>query len=392
MNVSTTFVVVVGIILCLHLPYNVVVANMQCVTRQASIRFHPDPLLSFINYVPSSTYTNFSNMIVNDKLTITMGEPLPPIIIQILDSNGEVDTEAHGFNITVKALPLNTAMRGESVMVKFGEALFDSFVIDNPVTPTLTFVPMVASMNGMNLTTGRLEIVSSIVNYDRLVFSSTDSYVVPMQTSDSRIQVPVGYILPEVRVRVLNSAFRSDDAETTIKDGSCIINITNQDSKLVGGRLTGTLTVAIRQGFASFTNLLYTGGINPGPPYDYFEVRCRIPVASKTLSCKSGPIEYVSSPQTNTKMRFDDAASSFISTEHKSFTAVVGKQLPRIVIRLVDRFLRKDPTNTGLIIEATCDRAIVLGGVVGVISGVATFDELQLAPLRTTTWTDQSTL
>eukprot|EP00760_Papus_ankaliazontas_P002524 PhM_4_TR11065/c0_g2_i1/m.90704 len=313
-------------------------------------------------------------------LNVTMGSAMPVIVVQVLDSNGDLDVEATGFNVSVVATPANTdlgTVDEHSAPVLFGEAFFERLAIHNPIdNVVLTFYsPNITKK--VNLTAAPIALVTQLTHLYYARFSETSSYIT---SSTSSIEVPVGYTLPVVRVDLLDSAYNRGSQEDAATTAYCNVSFSSTDSNVLASTLTGsTENVPFKNGIASFAGLKYTGTAGSSNTEHRLKFVCYLS-SLRTYDLYSGPVTFITTPQSSSHMMFSDASVSFLSTAHSPFTAVNKVALPIIRIRLLDRFLRDDTTNTGIIVSASCDGRVALTGAdVGVISGIATFSDLTLS-------------
>jgi hypothetical protein len=321
-----------------------------------------------------------------EVISVTRSIALPRIVVQILDSNGNVDVQVSEF-IKVRATGSHpsVAMTGNEAVVYNGEAHFVALKVDNVdagilfalnFTAIITAAGVERQVNGKITSSGLLTMLSAQVDVFRVDFVPVLSYI---GYAGAAVPFVDGAALPQVRVRVLTSAhdvyIRSalsgaSSNQTIVADFAYAPN--------AGTELVGNSAPVIR-GVATFTSLRITvvAGQTELPPL-------RFSLSGTALAVQTGALRATRLTE-NSRMAFDDESISFIYSEELNVSATGDVKLPAIQISLRNTLMQKSPPSTGLVITAsipTGGRARLSGNVVGVVNGIARFDALRFEQIE----------
>ena len=207
--------------------------DVQGVRSRVAMRFEP---------AGSSLFT------AEDQTSFaTVRVTVPPIAIEVLDSNGAVDTSANSLTILASAgsVPLNGAV---ATTLK-GRAIFPSLLFADSGAAVLTFTCQATRngdlVEGTTLTTGTIVVEAVVAPTYGLKFHRDSS----VQGESDRVFGSVGYPLPLIGVTVVDSSHAISDASASVVDIVASIPAALFDP-------SSTVRVPVVNGVAWFSNLV----------------------------------------------------------------------------------------------------------------------------------------
>ncbi|CUG93865.1 membrane-associated protein, putative [Bodo saltans] len=365
------------VLVCLLLwPHIAMRASAQsCTIGCASMRFKP-----------LSAGTPYSFLYMNNQSNVTTmrSRVFPPIIVQILDSNGNVDSSTQSQDITIVVTSTaRLATAGSSVAVVYGEAQILQLVVegtDSVYSLTFTAVSGSAYPVSSNAATTALHIynVTSIlspVNIFALVFAQNSTSVL---YAGQPLTVVLGQLVPPITLNVVNSQYLTFPTSSTLGN-TYTVQAVPSDPRIVvasGG------TVTVLDGEALFDELILTGST---AVTSFASLKFMLLVGAATtptsnlLTVATGTVTVASVVVDNSLIAFERGDTSFIASQGQQAYATAGVQLPPIRISTRNNILSRSPPTSGLVISASClspAEYTLAGAMVGVTNGIATFTNL----------------
>lgn len=340
----------------------VVVEGQTCYQQAVSMRFKPQsqgPPFSFIHTAGMAG-------------TVRRSVALPRTIIQVLDSDGQVDRNANSIEITVTS-NANLNKDGVTVKVFRGEAHFTRIILEGLASVmNLTFTANAqdtlfsAGVQGATISSGNFTVLDRDPGLWNLSFIP---YANAVLYAGQPLTIASGLPVPPIRVSIINAQYDIYPTQSQMA-GTNITAVAQFDGN-PSATISGGSALAY-DGVFLFDSMVITTALTELPP-----LRFRIIEGSSSsfVTVATGPIS-VRTVADYSHIAFLDESESFIYGQGVSIFAVNGIPLPPIRIGVFDTIYRTSPAITGLVITATCNRAKISGSVVGVMDGVATFDSL----------------
>jgi hypothetical protein len=349
--------------------------SSACPVSAVSIRLQPRSVRpsSFLASPPHTALLN-----------VTRSSVLPRIVVQILNSNGDVDVSASEYlKVVAKGVLQGSTSNDVSLTnpeetVYNGEAHFDSLRVDQ-VLPSgsvfyLSFTAVVSAVdrpvNGKAALSGPMFLLDAEIELFSVNFLPNCSYITH---SDTGVTFVSGHELPETRVALFTSSHKRFVPSATLGLGGNQSITANFITAPPGGTVISGNVALVIQGLAVFKDLKITtsSGQSDFPPLRFVH-------GTTGLFVDTGPLTSVRLTE-NARIAFDDESQSYIYSEELPLTAVSGVPFPLIQISLRNTMMVPSSPTTGLVITASIPsggRARLTGNVVGVVNGIARFDSL----------------
>jgi hypothetical protein len=371
MTFVATFALVAAAAL-LSAPASAQAVIATCPTLNYGMRFHV------------ATGTSPRSYLTNTTEAVVVENAFPRIIIQITDSDGNLQADAGYIRISVVQSAGNGALTfsQDTADVHRGEAHFTGMTVavaTAAVVPDPFYITFLATqtrgrstrpyfVDGQTLTSGPVRYEKKAVDNPlfQLAFTAETSV---LRRAGDRLAFVTGAALPPIRLAVLQHSFAVYD---NIQTGSNYSVSCHFATAAPGATLANNL-VPVLSGIATFRELAITSGAATLPPLVFVLHN----PGGVLLNVSSGPV-VASTLFDYDHIAFESEDKSFIFTEGQELTAVGGIALPPIQITLRDTLYGSSPPTTGLIVTAHCHRCSteLSGNVVGVVGGVATFSAL----------------
>ena len=346
--------------------------SQTCFRSGVGLRFKPaslGPPYSFLT--PSSTTVN-----------VTRSVALPLVIVQALDSNNNVDPTVSSITITVSSTTRLSQQYAQPLLN--GEAYFSNIVVEGSDTAyvlsfTSSSTSLESPLNGIVLS-ANVTSVLKYVNIYALRFAQNRSL---FMTSNAPYKTVLGQPLPDIVVNVVTSAYVTYPTSSLL--GSNYTVVVTLNTPIIS--LTNNYAVVL-DGVATFRGLTLWGGLgdgsilpmlqftlwNGGNPQDGVS-----PLLSGTGTVMGSLVDYA-------HIGFLGEAQSAIYSQGQNFVATSGVSLQvnglPIKIALLNNMYSPSPPSSGLVVTATCGTCplnSLQGNVAGMVSGIATFDQLQFS-------------
>lgn len=351
------------------------VSSQLCYKSAVSMRFKP-----FTEGPP----TSFLSMNNQSNVQMLRSRTFPPIIIQILDSNGNVDASdsASDVRIVVTSTTRLSSV-GTVVPVVYGEAQITQLVVEG-TDPfyNLTFTassssPLlaVAASGAPKLFAHNITNIQIPVNIFALRFAKNNSALLYERQP---LTIVVGRVVPQITLNVLNSQYLTFPTAATLGSNYSVVVVPSDSrfSIVRGG------AVPVLDGEAIFDDLVITG---PGAQVPFFaNLTFQLYDAATLvagLSTCSGQVTVATAVTEYTAISFERQDTSFIGSVGQNGYATAGVALPPIRISLRNNLMQRSPDASGVVITATISLPSTYslrGTQVGVVNGVATFADLTL--------------
>lgn len=305
-------------------------------------------------------------------LRVKLQLEMPRIIIQVRDSFGNLDTSTPGITITAESDKLRLGAEGRTVAVHRGEAHFTKLMVDGSTfgSPLFQLRFNVTArghpIHGTAIVTGFLTAITDVVDVWALRFPEDNNFVTHRGQS---ITVVPGIEFPAVRVEIITSEYRRFATDSLLDNNYTIV------ATMPGAPSDVTLLNAVARavdGGALFNRLMIstTTSYTELPPIEF------VLLNDDSLRLSTGPV-VIARLADNANIGFEPESVSFIYGQGQSLTAQGSVPLPIIRISLRDTMFRRSPPQTNAVIIASCEKRPKMSGtIVGVVDGIATFDQL----------------
>eukprot|EP00759_Apiculatamorpha_spiralis_P024445 PhF_6_TR27907/c0_g1_i1/m.40946 len=295
------------------------------------------------------------------SLTANM-PPMIPIIIELLDGDGKVDTSTTTVVVTAKCGSMLIANNAQ--VVRSGWIMFDTLKFQVcGECPSLEFTATPPSGNpvdGKVLKTGKVTITAE-PTFD-MIFGSSSS--ITANKDVKMASVVVGTAMLPVVLMLVDSC---GDYDTSFMGGIVRASASS-------GTLTGT-TATISSGIVVFPFLTFTTNPTTTNVTITFTADDTIPfaIAGKTLTSAPFPVSSVVTPRNS--MRFQSGGSVFT---YAGQSAVVSSNISfRVVIEMLDSANKLDTSDSSTVITVTTNNGTLVGATSATMqNGVATFPDL----------------
>lgn len=323
----------------------------------------------------------------DQPLEFLRGEALPPIILRVVKrplgsqriAGSTLYSDLTDATVSAAVRPTNVLMGGAAVEVSAGEARFDGLSIEEDLPRNTTTnstarahleFTMVIEGTVFTISTGQL---SQLGTTEGGVPSSAALMHYGFLRDGLAREVPQSTPFPSSFVVIRDRIGRvavGEDARATVSLGS-------------GNGLLTSAGPFVGRGIIEIVNLAF---VPAGTGNESAAISLRFEVESVSGSFKasfdSEQLTLLRPGVANRAVEFDPVRS-FIKRDNIGSTAVVNVAMPAVVIRLLTSEWVPDPTNTGLVVEASTDQGFLVGSRALVVRGVATFSDLtfmQVAP------------
>uniref|UniRef100_A0A7S1MMB1 Uncharacterized protein n=1 Tax=Neobodo designis TaxID=312471 RepID=A0A7S1MMB1_NEODS len=324
----------------------------------------------------------------NDVITVTRSRPLPRVVVQILNGNGEVDVPASEYiKVRVAGSHSSVSLSGNEAVVYNGEAHFTDLRVNNVEPGLLFFLNFTAivestsferAVNGKRTASAPMRMLSTTTSVFALDFVPVRSYI---GHKEEPVHFVSGASLPAFRLVVLDSAYDKYVRPLAQGAGSNETVVAEFDGPVPAGTYVSGSTSPVVQGVALFSEFaIFTDSATTQLP------RLRFSLSGTTLEVRTGSLIATRLTE-NARISFDDESVSFVYSAEQNISATGGVALPPIQISLRNTLLERSPPSTGLVITASIPsggRAKLSGNVVGVVNGIARFDALRFEQIEHT--------
>eukprot|EP00757_Euglenozoa_sp_SAG-D1_P009882 gene9882-1_t len=300
--------------------------------------------------------------------TIKTSTNLPSIIIEILDSAGDVDTTDSSTVFTVTSV-LGTLGGTVTATASSGVVTFSALQLTAadvlPPKPILTFTADKTKPNiaGKSLASGELTVIASTVNSANLAFSA----------STAGITTTLGVTLPTITVKMTDSVNADDVSDSTTvitasTDSPASLTSTGASVTMVNGVATFNAIKFATASAGGIAQITFTAGSeNAGV------------VAGQTIVCAD--INVVG--ENNIAMRFATSGSS-LTRQGQGLTAAYGTSLSTVLVQLHNSVGELDTSHSGLTVTVSTDRGSLSGTTTATVaSGQVSFTDLKFFSYHT---------